>query len=366
MRACEVSMKRPLFFPLILLLSFSAFADPVVTSLEPSFGPASGGTEVTITGSDLLPHIVCALPCPTTVTFGDVTVEVSEESATRLKVITPPHAAGTVDVRVNVSGEEPVRLPGAFTYQETAEATYTQVLLPVYLDGIVDGAGGSRWATDFWLRNNGPNPVTFAPYPCPPGQACPAVIPLTTSLLPGRTYHGLPQHFGEGTTNPSRVFYLSRDGAARVSAGLRFADLSQGTLNGGTDLPVIREGELLTYPAQLFNVPMDPNFRVLLRVYDVAQTSSSFHVSIHRQEVGEPTLPLHSFDLRVTTPQTGPFRTEAAYGQFDVTSLLALDHVQWPEAVRIEIAPLTPGSRFWAFASVTNNTTNLVTLVTPQ
>jgi hypothetical protein len=358
-------MKRLLLL-FSLLFSFSALADPVVTSLEPSFGPTTGGTEVTITGSDLLPHIVCALPCPTTVTFGDVTVEVSEESATRLKVITPPHAAGTVDVRVNVSGEEPVRVPGAFTYQVASEAEYEQVLLPVYLDGIVDGAGGSRWAVDFWMRNGGPNPVRFAPFPCPPGQACPAVVPLTAPLVPGHTYRGLPPNFGEGSTNPSRLFYLSRDGVGRVAMSLRFADLSQGTLNGGTDLPVIREREVLTHPAQLFNVPLNSNFRVLLRVYDVAQTASSFRVSVYPQAVGLTPPALHTFDVTATTPQLGPLRTEAAYGQFDVSSLLALDHVQWPETVRLEVTPLTPGSRFWAFASVTNNTTNLVTLVTPQ
>jgi hypothetical protein len=359
-------MKRILLLLSVFLLSFSALAVPHVTSLEPGSGPATGGTEVIITGTDLLPHIVCALPCPTTVTFGEVTVEVAEESATRLKVFTPPHAPGTVDVRVNVSGEEPVRLPGAFTYLATPESGYEQVLLPVYLDTVVDGAGGSRWATDFWLRNNGPNIVIFAPFPCPPGEACPAVVPLTTTLPPGRSYRGLPPNFSQGTTNPSRRFYLSRDGAARVSMGLRFADLSQGTLNGGTDLPVIRESELLTQQAQLFNVPLNSNFRVLLRLYDVAHSAASFRVSVYRQEVGEAQPALHSFDLVVTTPQTGPFRTEAAYAQFDVSSLLALDHVQWPETVRIEITPLTPASRFWAFASVTNNTTNLVTLVTPQ
>ena len=359
-------MKRFLLLLSLSLLSFSAFADPDVTSLEPPSGPTTGGTEVIITGTDLLPHIVCVLPCPATVTFGDVTVEAAEESATRLKVFTPPHAAGTVDVRVNVSGEEPVRLPGAFTYLATPEAGYEQVLLPVYLDTVVDGAGGSRWATDFWMRNNGPNPVTFAPFPCPPGEACPAVFPLTTTLPPGRTFHGLPPNFSQGTTNPSRLFYLSRDGAPRVSLGLRFADLSQGTLNGGTDLPVIRESELLTQQAQLFNVPLNGNFRVLLRLYDAAHSAASFRVSFYRQEIGEAQPALHSFDITITTPQTGPFRTEAAYGQFDVSLLLALDHVQWPETVRIEVAPLTPASRFWAFASVTNNTTNLVTLVTPQ
>jgi hypothetical protein len=35
-------------------------------------------------------------------------------------------------------------------------------------------------------------------------------------------------------------------------------------------------------------------------------------------------------------------------------------------AVRVEVTPLTAGSRYWAFVSATNNTTNHVTLITPQ
>jgi hypothetical protein len=158
---------------------------------------------------------------------------------------------------------------------------------------------------------------------------------------------------------------VSRALPSDVSFGLRFADISRGALNGGTEMPVIRQGEFLTQRSQLFNVPMDSHFRVLLRVYDAGQTSAAFRVSLYAQTEADGQ-PLHTAEVQATTVETGDFRTEAAYAQFDVSQLLDLDNIAWPEAVRIEITPLKPGSRYWAFASVTNNGTQLVTLVTPQ
>jgi hypothetical protein len=357
-------MKRTLLLFVVLLFSFTAVADPVITSLEPSSGPASGGTEVTITGSDLLPHIQCIIPCPATITFGDVTVEVKSETETRLVVVTPPHAAGTVDVTVHVSGEEPVLLPAAFTYVSELEAGDEKVLLPIYLDGVVPGANGTQWRTDLWIRNNSSHNIALAPWTCPEGEACLPVFPLTYVLLPGLSLHNLPAD-PTPTGNPSRLLYVSRELPSDVSFGLRFADISRASFNGGTDMPVIREGEFLTRQSQLFNVPLNGDFRVLLRVYEAAQERAMFRVAVYAQNTANGQ-PLHSSVLVATTGETGDFRTEAAYAQFDVTELLHLDHQAWPEAVRLEITPLTPGSRYWGFASVTNNQTQLVTLVTPQ
>lgn len=49
----------------------------------------------------------------------------------------------------------------------------------------------------------------------------------------------------------------------------------------------------------------------------------------------------------------------------DITQLLHL-RLAWPQSARIEVQPLTAGSRYWAVVSLTNNETQLVTLVTPQ
>jgi len=348
----------------LLFLTFAALAQdpPVIDSITPSSGPAAGGTEVVIRGDNFSTKVLCILPCPPIVSFGEIEVPVQKESNDELTVITPAHPAGTVDVTVKVTGENPVTKSNGFTFAGGQEALYELALLPVYLDGPVDGAFGARWITDFWIRNNGQDPVSLAPWPCE--TVCPPVFPLTYSLAPGFSLHNLPPFPVEGG-NPSRLLFVSKPGPSNVSMGLRFADLSRTSLNGGTDLPVIRENELLVKESQLFNMPLtDPKFRVLLRVYDTAYTSSKFRVVIFPQADGSQS-EVHSEELTAVTSQTGQFRTEAAYAQLDITGLLRLEKT-WPASIRIAVVPLTPGSRYWAFASITNNETQLVTLATPQ
>lgn len=361
-------MKRVSRTVLLLLLVFPVVASaqaPEVTSINPQSGPASGGTEVVILGSNFDTKVQCIVPCPPTVTFGDVTVTVREESRHRLAVITPAHAPGTVDVTVSVTGETPVVVKNGFTFIGGPQADYELVLLPVYIDGTIEGAHGTLWRTDLWIRNSGSETVQIAPWPCAPAEPCLPVIPTRYALAPNRSLHNLPPFFTPPAGNPSRLLYVSRPGSADVSFGLRFADVSRSALNAGAEVPVVRENETLRRDAQLLNVPMTDRARVMLRIYDVAYTTSQFRVTFHRQnETDEP--PIHSVTLSPSTTESGDFRSKAAYVQFDVTELLQLDDRKWPQAVRIEVAPLTPGSRYWAFASITNNSTQLTTLVTPQ
>ena len=356
-------MSRFLLSVLVLFTTLAAFgqAAPVVTEIQPSQGPAAGGTLVVIRGDNLSTPVQCILPCPPRVTFGDVTVDAAEESDERLVVTTPAHEAGTVDVTVSIPGREPVVVKNGFTFIAGHEAGYEQVLLPIYLKSAAPGANGSLWRTDFYIRNNGTTAVQLAPWDCPPNMACPPVFPLTHTLEPQRTLHN-PENFAlYAGSNPSRLLYVSAP--ANVSMSLRVADISRSVQNAGTDVPVIRPSELLRGTSQLFNVPLtDQNFRVLLRIYEVAYSRSGFVVRFHPQEGG---LPPHEVTLTAATPQSGPFRSEAAYVEFDVSALLHLRRA-WPDTLRIEIEPATPGSRYWAFASITNNQTQFVTLVTPQ
>jgi hypothetical protein len=360
-------MKHILTLIALLLLTFTAAAQskPVINTITPDSGPAAGGTEIVITGDNFSTKVNCILPCPPIVSFGDIEVEAIDESDERLVVVTPPHPPATVDVSVSVAGEDPVTKPDAFTFIGGPESQYELVLFPVNLDGPVNGAFGTRWMTDLWIRNNGGEAVNLAPWPCPPGEACPAVVPLTHSLQAGFSLHNLPPFFQAPDGNPSRLLYVAKPGASEVSFGLRFADLTSMELNSGTDLPVIRESELLRRESQLFNVPLtDPKFRVLLRVYDTAHTTSRFRMTLSAQAEGAQAQ-VHAEEITASTTQTGDFRTKAAYAQFDVTDLLRLEKT-WPAAVRITVEPLTAGSRYWTFASITNNETQLVTLATPQ
>jgi hypothetical protein len=68
--------------------------------------------------------------------------------------------------------------------------------------------------------------------------------------------------------------------------------------------------------------------------------------------VGEATITL-------VTPAQGPLRFEPGYYQ----SAELFAGLAGP--LRVEIQPMISGSRSWAFVSITNNTTQEFTLVTP-
>lgn len=356
-------MKRTLF---ALLVSLSAFAQaPVVDSLNPDSGPDSGGTTVSIRGVNLHTIVACILPCPPRVGFGDIFVDATEVSDRQLDVVTPAHAAGTVDVTIDIPGRPAVVVEDGFTFQQSAQSNYELVLLPIYFKGVIPGAAGSEWATDLWIHNGGAKPAQIADVVCPQDMACPPVIPLTATLAAGASLHNPELFFRRERHNPSQLLYISKLGERNVSFGLRVADTSRHALNAGTDVPVIREGKFLSQSAQLLNVPLDnQTSRLLLRLYEVNYGEALFAVRFYpASEAG--VAPVYGTTLTTRHPLAGSFRGEAAYTELDITQLLNL-RLAWPEIARIEIEPLTPGSRYWGFVSLTNNETHLVTLVTPQ
>lgn len=361
-------MKRLFSLAVLLLLSTTLFAQtqqPVVTSVTPSSGPSSGGNDVVVTGSGFSTLVLCILPCPPIVSFGDIEVPAKEESETRLVVTAPPHAAGKVDITVRIADGRKVTVEDGYTFTAGPEDSWVKMLLPIYLDGTINGSNGSRWRTDLWIRNNGEEAVELAPWPCPDFGACPAVVPLTHTLNAGASLHNLPPFFRPPSGNPSRLLFVRRPGAHDVSMNLRVADVSRANANAGTELPVVREEEFETRTVSLLNVPYDPaRFRLHLRIYDVALTQSRFRVILHAQTEG-PTTAEYAVELVASTNETGDFRTQAAFAETNFGELELLDKV-WPNAFRIEIQPLTPGSRFYPLVSITNNETQLITLVTPQ
>ncbi|HEV7484735.1 MAG TPA: IPT/TIG domain-containing protein [Thermoanaerobaculia bacterium] len=356
-------MRRSLICFLLLAVSSVAFAQKaIIRDVSRNLGSTRGGTLLTLSGSNLLPTVRCLLACPTTVMFGDAMATLKGAVPTMLHVLTPPHAPGTVDITINIAGEAPIVLANAFTYSANAEANFARVMLPLYFDGVVKGQYGSEWTTSLWIRNNGTDAVSITPWSCADGQDC-GGAPPAYALPSSRSLRSLAPLSGVSDGNPSRWLYLSQEGAADVSFSLRFADQSRGLTDAGIDMPVIRENEALYGSAQLFNVPLKSSFRVTLRLYELGDVSSRFRVTIYPQsELDEQ--PIHSEEVTATV-QSGSFPAKAGYATLDVTGLLHLEKA-WPDVVRIEITPLTAGSRYWSFASLTNNDTQMVTLVTPQ
>jgi hypothetical protein len=85
---------------------------PTVASVDPASGPARGGEVVVLTGSGFFSGVV--------VTFGGVPgtdAAVLDSTSTRLSVVTPAHAAGTVDVVVTNGDGRSATLPGGYVFE---------------------------------------------------------------------------------------------------------------------------------------------------------------------------------------------------------------------------------------------------------
>ena len=91
-----------------------ATTSPTITSITPSSGPVSGGTSVTIDGTNLA--------SPTSVTFGGSPAAVTGGGDTSITVTTPPGVAGLVDVAVSTAGGV-ATATGGFMYVEAPEIT---------------------------------------------------------------------------------------------------------------------------------------------------------------------------------------------------------------------------------------------------
>ena len=96
-------------------------ADPVaptIVSLDATSGPVRGGDVVVLTGSGFFTGVV--------VTFGGVPgtdVAVLDSTSTRLRVVTPAHAAGPVDVVVTNADGRSATLPAAYVFEPFKRTT---------------------------------------------------------------------------------------------------------------------------------------------------------------------------------------------------------------------------------------------------
>jgi methionine-rich copper-binding protein CopC len=85
---------------------------PAVSSLSPAAGPTTGGTSVTIAGTNFVAGNTSVTIDSTVVPSGSVTVN----NATSLTFSTPAHAAGNVIVTVTTPSGTSNNVPGGFTY----------------------------------------------------------------------------------------------------------------------------------------------------------------------------------------------------------------------------------------------------------
>jgi hypothetical protein len=102
---------------------------PVVSSVSPKSGPTSGGTVVTIAGSNF--------QAGAAVLFGGIASSSATVSgATQIQAVTPAHTTGTVDVTVRDPNGESSTLSGGFAYSGSSA--------PPTISGVSPSSGAPR------------------------------------------------------------------------------------------------------------------------------------------------------------------------------------------------------------------------------
>lgn len=276
-------------------------------------------------------------------------------------------AFGQVEVeRVLVPIWFPQPLPGALgslwkTEIAILNSTYERILLPVFLNPGVElpGAFGSRWVTDLVGFNDSARHVKVTQTPlfaCGLPEGCPQPADAKSTF---RMQLNPPTSQGLG-----QLLYVERAGSQAVTFNLRIQDLSRQSLTWGTELPVVRESDVFSTSLILLNVPLESRFRQALRIYDFdGELGRTVRLRIYEGD-SSPALVDSIVSLGSALPaQEFPERPgQAQIGDLviEFTQLLSADRV------RIQIDPSSPGVRFWAFLSITNDETQHVTTITPQ
>jgi hypothetical protein len=330
------------------VLALLLAALPVIESINTTYSSVQGGTRVVLRGANFHPG-------PVRVVIGPHEARVlssSDEAVVVETVATPEERYTLVLTRGDGATAE---LPNFnfVTYLEPMQ----RLLLPIVIEGEpLPGALGSRWITEIAGRNDSDElvSVTQTPAGCVPNCSRGYGSPHR-SFRPTFVYDQ-PQGAG------AFLYVDDKPAAALVSFNLRIRDVSREAEGWGTELPVVRESELFSSvrPLQLLDVPVDPRYRGMLRLYDADGPSDmALLVEVLSNDRNEL---LASHVVRFPGgPQFDP-PAVPGYVQLDLASLVAPASGR----VRLRISTSEHWRRFWGFVSVTSNATQQVTAITPR
>jgi IPT/TIG domain len=343
-------------FPL-LFLATSLSAAPAITSISPSSGPAAGGNIVVIRGTGFESCPTCSPPVPPGVWFGGMPApSVRLVSDRELEVIAPAHLPGTVDVAVD-QWNGFARREAGFTFTGTVEESFQRILVPL-LTPQVFGPFGSDFRTELRLANTSDRQATFVfglQIPCPL-SGCIAFDPFqyAYAIQGGQS---IGPHDYDYIGNPGRFLFIARS-LPDLDANLRVYDASRSAFNFGTEIPVVREAEFARGSIKLLGVPRDPRFRNTLRIYALeeltVQITGSFSTG--------------PFFTETVTLRRGQNLFDPAYAQFSNIPMIE-NGIPLDITVSAVVPANTPEEQqplLWAFVSVTNNETQLITTISPQ
>jgi hypothetical protein len=219
---------------------------------------------------------------------------------------------------------------------------FERVLLPIMV-GHVPGGYGTVWSTELWYRNNGV--VRGNLFPMPISDYVPPPVGVTTPLAAG--------NFPADT--PGTILFITRAGADDVQFDLRLFNEADPRGNWGTKIPVVRDTEFHQV-VSLINIPTSSEFRSALRIYGLPDGP------LRGQTVR---VRVYSNEEKLLASTELPFEGWPLYAQ--VLSLAdAFPEIREVDRVRVRIESTSGPAMMWAFVAVVSNTTQTVSIITPD
>lgn len=352
----------------LVLVNGASAAEVEILSYFPFLGSVGGGDLVEFQVRLDYVDRCDPFPCYTVpdVYFGDALAHVVSADSTRIVVITPAHAPGEVDVRVEIAGYT-ATTPERFQFIDASVGPYVgnfeQVLVPVAVSGEpLRGAFGSIWTSELWATNTGEHRVElFTSYPVCTTDCAGKPFP---AIEPGQT---LKLDVPANGVNAGYLLWLQKGYAADVTLSLRIRDVSRSADNHGTEIPLPSVDDFQRR-ATLVNVPIDQRSRTTLRVYSDSGHLSTVDVRVEVTSLTGPEI-LASRVLTLREPIEEPGSVRGFHAQFATIGDLRAAFPELPDGnYRIIVKPLDPVFvlTVYPLASVTNNATQMVTAIAPR
>ncbi len=244
---------------------------------------------------------------------------------------------------------------------------FRRILLPLAASDL-RGANGSLWRTKttMLIVDDPLREVRIQPHPCEYILFhCYASLPPVGVAFDPSEMEFLMDPLGQ-SNGGSQFFYVRASNEAKLRLSSRVYDSSRESDTAGASIPIAREADFASHSISILGIPVRSQYRYTLRVYDFdAIEGAQVAIRVFADGETEPRTTIEG-TLRLGFPQsttTARLPARPAYLQVDATAFAAMAGV---DSMRIDIEPLTPGAKIWAFVSVTDNDTHHVTTFSPQ
>jgi hypothetical protein len=237
------------------------------------------------------------------------------------------------------------------------ETSYTTLLLPVSPSTVV-GQDGARWLTELTLANNDFSQsiamfcFTGTCDPLAPRTVQRVVAPLTADVRP-------------------TLLYVPDSSARRLTAALRSRNSTPNSTEQDfiSEIPVVREEEFRSSTIELLAIPVEANYRHMLRVYDAnANEGAKVRVRIYGmangQVVAQPLVDT-VLELHTARGSASPFARPDQPSWASLGNFTDLPGVRNYQELHIRIESQSSNTELWAFVTATNNTTQRFAVYTP-